>query len=567
MLSDVKHFFSPPAVEDQEMNIRARNMYFILVGTISLTILFLTYTIFFPASYHLVHLIVAITAFIVELGILILIRFNLFRLAGITLASMLWAAISTEVALYGGIRDVGTGFFMALIIIAGLVIGRWGGLIFSLLSILTLTCLAYLETLALLPKSSTAPMLLILLSLVVLLITAFLLTDLASKKISYLLKYQVSDDTKEARIPSYDKNSTNVASLTALGQSDKILQIYTSILQITGRAETEQDFLDKTTDLLMEHLELEHLDVYFLDQIETHLILQVSRAKIESPTQHSNKNLNVVRSESTDLLTRANKIHISFGNWNYYIDTPERNPDSTGILIVPLAFRNRLYGLMYVRISTQYQEEIKKILEVAADLVSQTIVSYRLELQTQANLEKSGQGLENKGQVGWEDITTGGKIGYSYDRLQLITTNETFPVEVTQKLLAGEVVTFLTSDIPQKACLVAPITLRDATIGVIGYDSENIDHEWQEDEKALLEAVASRVSLALENTRLVAEAQQRAERERMIGQITTRMRETLDIETILKTAVAEIRQSLGLREAEVRLQVAEESNSPEVEHE
>jgi GAF domain-containing protein len=53
----------------------------------------------------------------------------------------------------------------------------------------------------------------------------------------------------------------------------------------------------------------------------------------------------------------------------------------------------------------------------------------------------------------------------------------------------------------------------------------------------------------------------------MIGQITTRMRETLDIETILKTAVAEIRQTLGLREAEVRLQVAEESNSPEVEHE
>jgi GAF domain-containing protein len=102
---------------------------------------------------------------------------------------------------------------------------------------------------------------------------------------------------------------------------------------------------------------------------------------------------------------------------------------------------------------------------------------------------------------------------------------------------------------------------------VIGYDNDNVNHEWQEDEKVLLETVASRVSLALENTRLVAEAQQRAERERMIAQVTTRMRETLDIETILKTAVNEMRQSLALSGAEVRLELAEKSDPAEVSHE
>ena len=68
---------------------------------------------------------------------------------------------------------------------------------------------------------------------------------------------------------------------------------------------------------------------------------------------------------------------------------------------------------------------------------------------------------------------------------------------------------------------------------------------------------------ALENTRLVEEAQQRAERERVVGQITTRMRETLDIETILKAAVKEMRQSLELRK-EVRLQLSGENKSIEV---
>jgi len=102
---------------------------------------------------------------------------------------------------------------------------------------------------------------------------------------------------------------------------------------------------------------------------------------------------------------------------------------------------------------------------------------------------------------------------------------------------------------------------------VIGYDSDNVNHEWQEDEKVLLETVASRVSLALENTRLVAEAQQRAERERVISQVSTKMRETLDIETILKTAVKEMRKSLALSGAEVRLQLSEQSNPTEVSHE
>jgi GAF domain-containing protein len=158
-------------------------------------------------------------------------------------------------------------------------------------------------------------------------------------------------------------------------------------------------------------------------------------------------------------------------------------------------------------------------------------------------------------------------IGYTYNRLQVLAANETFPPEVTGQLMAGKSVSFISQEKTPRARLAAPIILRENIIGVIGYDSDTLNHEWQEDEKVLLETVASRVSLALENTRLVAEAQQRAERERVIAQVTTRMRETLDIETILKTAVKEMRQSLALSGAEVRLELAEESNPAEVSHE
>jgi hypothetical protein len=61
------------------------------------------------------------------------------------------------------------------------------------------------------------------------------------------------------------------------------------------------------------------------------------------------------------------------------------------------------------------------------------------------------------------------------------------------------------------------------------------------------------LSIALESARLYSDSQLRAERERMTGEITARMRETLEIETILQTAAREMRRALELSEVEVRM--------------
>lgn len=62
----------------------------------------------------------------------------------------------------------------------------------------------------------------------------------------------------------------------------------------------------------------------------------------------------------------------------------------------------------------------------------------------------------------------------------------------------------------------------------------------------LYEALADQATLALERARLLEETQRRANRDRMVSQVTARMRESLDIETILHTATDEMRQALGL---------------------
>jgi DNA-binding LacI/PurR family transcriptional regulator/GAF domain-containing protein len=104
----------------------------------------------------------------------------------------------------------------------------------------------------------------------------------------------------------------------------------------------------------------------------------------------------------------------------------------------------------------------------------------------------------------------------------------------------------------ERSALVAPITLRGLIIGALGVHDENA-RQWTEEEIVLIEAVAERVALAAENLRLLDETQRRAARERLIGEVTGRVRETLDMDTVLKVAVRELRQSLGLPEVVIRL--------------
>jgi len=61
------------------------------------------------------------------------------------------------------------------------------------------------------------------------------------------------------------------------------------------------------------------------------------------------------------------------------------------------------------------------------------------------------------------------------------------------------------------------------------------------------------LEVALESARLYQDIQRRAAQERMVGEVTARMRESLDIETVLKTTASEIRDALDLDNLVIQL--------------
>ena len=77
------------------------------------------------------------------------------------------------------------------------------------------------------------------------------------------------------------------------------------------------------------------------------------------------------------------------------------------------------------------------------------------------------------------------------------------------------------------------------------------------DENALTRTITEQLGIALDSARLYQGTQRRAAREQMIGEVTARIRETLDMETMLQTAAREIEQGLGLYDVTIRLESEE----------
>ena len=65
--------------------------------------------------------------------------------------------------------------------------------------------------------------------------------------------------------------------------------------------------------------------------------------------------------------------------------------------------------------------------------------------------------------------------------------------------------------------------------------------------------MAEQLALAMENVRLLEETQRRAQRDRLIADITAKVRASSNVETILQTAVRELGTALGSDRTRVQL--------------
>jgi GAF domain-containing protein/HAMP domain-containing protein len=218
------------------------------------------------------------------------------------------------------------------------------------------------------------------------------------------------------------------------------------------------------------------------------------------------------------------------------------------VLLVPLKLRGTVLGVLHIRgqfANRDWTRDEMDIAEAAAERLALALESARLLQDSQRRAAK---------ERAISEITA--KVGASIDGQVIV---ETAVQELGRALPGSDIRVDLQvdrgpgahADLPADGGVTVPISLRGERIGGITLRQTTGHKELRPDQMDLVLAVAERVALSLENARLFEETSRRAERERLVTEITTKIRGSNDPEEMIRTAVDELRQALGVSRVEV----------------
>lgn len=103
--------------------------------------------------------------------------------------------------------------------------------------------------------------------------------------------------------------------------------------------------------------------------------------------------------------------------------------------------------------------------------------------------------------------------------------------------------------------LGVPMVVGDKVIGVIGLSSYREVRMYNEQDQNLLMTLAGTIGVAIQNAQQFESTRRRAERERIVNEITQKIQSSLSMESALQTAVKELGQALGAKYTQVDLKL------------
>jgi len=234
-------------------------------------------------------------------------------------------------------------------------------------------------------------------------------------------------------------------------------------------------------------------------------------------------------------------------------------PDTRSEIALPLIASGRTIGALDVQSVKEnaFSQEDVRILQMVADQLAVAVVKTGLLEQLKRNIDElESHQLESTRQV-WQTHLRNArrKFAYQYrdERLEVgaFDTPQAAEAVETGQAVVRIVETTRTVQGKPVTTLAVPIKIRNLVLGVVDIEFESA--VVSPDLIALIENTVNRLAVSLENARLLEEIQYRAERERLVSEITTKVRASSEVENILRIAAEELGKSLGVSEVMVQL--------------
>ena len=308
--------------------------------------------------------------------------------------------------------------------------------------------------------------------------------------------------------------------------------------------------LSGSVNIIAKQFDLYHVGIYLINERGDYVILQAASSDGGKLLLERGHRLHVGTQGLIGMVAAEMKPRIAL---NISEDTSflknEELPETRSELCLPLIVHNKVIGVLDLQSSElhDFQHEDIDTFQSLADQIAVTIENARLLSESQLVISQLeiASGIEIRQNWRAESVARRPAYHYSATGLQPIT-----------KFMSPK----------GKNVLEIPLVLRGEKIGKISLQRKDEFQGWTSQEETVAAEVAVQTALALENIRLVEYTRQHAEHEQAIAGIANRIRETLDLDMVLRTSAREIQSTLMLEEAEVRLIPQDKPDEPGQSH-
>jgi len=561
MWTRFKQFWMPPVFADEDATRTAALLHVLLLTLLAATVLGTVVIIPLEPEEFAFNLIFGVGLTLTFLWFLWLVRRQRLRGVSYVLATLLWLSFTALVAMGNGLRDPSiTGYFLVITVASLLLRGR-GALLYGALSVLSVVGLLVAERAGFISATftpvATVP------HLVVVTVTIILTSLLLRSAMSTLLmamerlrrdelmmtdinrELESSRDSLAARTSDLERRSTQLQAVAEVGHIAISLReqeaLYTQIPRVVA-----------------DQFELYHVGLYLLDESAAYLIL---RGHYSRPNSLALQNaVEVGMRGDIGAVAATGAVYRALDEGVAPVDfSMTAFPRTRSRLALPVRAGARLLGVLDLHSleASVFHREDEVALQVLADQLGVALENAMLLTQTQEALETAQRAYGEVSRRAWtEFINTTANLGFRGHDRGVTRAGAVDKSEVLRAFREGVTVQGEAED--SDHVLAIPIKIRDEVIGVLDTYKPAETQGWTAQELEILQLLTEQLGIALEGARLYQDTQRRAAREQMISEVTGHIRETLDVEAVLKTAVDEIRQALQLERLVVRLGAPDE---------
>ena len=556
----IKRLFSHPVFDKEEDNFRAKFINGFAWVVIAIFVLSLITALGPNADENAGTTIIIVTSliFVMFLSLYLLRRGNL-NASGSIIVILGWLGLGIQAYTADGVRDVIIIGYIAVSLLASMVINWRVGSLIMLFSIGAIWVLAILEVNGFLSVHLQEPIAfsrdLSLIFVVIAVLIYFSTTNLrnavirATRSEQGLLvsnkDLQELNQTLEERVNqrTSELNNVNRFNLQRARQFEAISQVVHAISSIQDL----ETLLPQITKVISEQFNIYHAGIFLLDDNREFAILRAANSEGGKKMLAREHRLAVAQTGIVGFVTATGQPRIAsdVGTDAVFFGNPDL-PDTHSEIALPLRYAGLVIGALDVQSteSNAFDQNDVDVLTTLADQVATAIKNTLTLEETRNTLSKFQNSLNDKTFESWKVMQQRSLgLGIQLSGSTIKPLAAPLEGEHIQKALSQNKAV-LSNEESASSNLAIPIRLRGQTIGVINLHTSN-NNKLTDDDIDIATAVTERLSLAIESATLLQSTQHHADIERLTTDISSKIISSTQIEVILQTAAQELSKALG----------------------